>query len=360
MRATKQQADELDQAGTFLSSLLTPGAEPAKPQTTSKETAPQRQSNGRAKAQKMEHASRFADPPAPPPQQPLPEKPDTSKASPITTSFTNLLKRNDTAKQPSSTSQSPTNSQNSQMLSLIEALTNAKKELDSQGARVQQLEDMLEKERIARRDAEDRARKLEQHATSRPASMVEEDLATPIQPKRTDPDEQQSNDDTHDEQDARTRHLQQNLDQVLGDMQKLKLDVDKFQRRAETAEIDAAHARKSLAEMIDKIREENEKAESSPKQSHEKADAEDPEEAVLEPDMTSSTSMVKSRPQANGHIRAPRLPEHLERAVATVLRDRGDDPDALAQSAPYVSMLGVVLIGVGLMAYLNSWQKSER
>lgn len=360
MRAAKQQADELDQAGSFLNSLLTPGAEPPKPQTASKEAASQRQSNGRAKAPKMEHAARFADPPAPPPQQPLPEKPDTSKASPITTSFTNLLKRSDTAKQPNSTSQSPTNSQNSQMLSLIEALSSAKKELDSQGARVQQLEDMLEQERLARRDAEDRARKLEQHATSRPVSMVEEDLTTPIQPKRTIPDEQQSNDDIDGEKDARTRNLQQNLDQVLGDMQKLKSDVDKFQRRAETAETDAAHARKSLAEMIDKIREENAKAESSPKQSLDTADAEDPEEVAADLDMKTSASMVKSRPQSNGHIRAPRLPEHLERAVATILRDRGDSPDALAQSAPYVSMLGVVLIGVGLMAYLNSWQKSER
>ena len=364
MRAAKQQADELDQAGAFLNSLLTHGAESPKPQSLSKDTAPQKQFNGRVKAPKMEHVSRFADPPAPPPQQPLPEKPDSSKPSPITTSFTSLLKRGETAKQPSNTSSSPTNPQNSQMLSLIEALSIAKKELDSQGARVKQLEDMLKQERSAREDAEERARRLEQHAAFRPVSTVEEDLQTPVQAQQPEPREQPPTRDTDGELDARTKNLQQNLEQVLGDMQRLKLDMDKFQQRAETAENDAAHARKSLAEMIDKIRGENGREDLSPNQSRQRrnpvTEAEEVEATPAKEDQTTSKSMVKLTPQANGHIRAPRLPEHLERAVATVLQDRSDHPNALAQSAPYVSMLGVVLIGVGLMAYLNSWQKSER
>jgi hypothetical protein len=364
MRAARQQADELDQAGSFLNSLLTPGAEQPKPQSISKEAASQRPPNGRVKAPKMEHVSRFADPPAPPPQQPLPEKPDSLKASPVTTSFTNLLKRGDTAKQSNNTSQSPTNPQSSQMLSLIEALSIAKKELDSQGARVKQLEDMLKLERSAREDAEERARRLEQHTTSRPVLAVEEELETPLQTQPPGSVDSKGNHDESSELDARTKHLQQNLDQVLGEMQRLKSDVDKFQQRAETAETDAANARKSLAEMIEQIREENRKIESLPLQSRERRTrvtaAEDTGGTTAEPEQTTSRTIVKSSPLANGHLRAPRLPEHLERAVATVLRDRSDNPDALAQSAPYVSMLGVVLIGVGLMAYLNSWQKSER
>jgi hypothetical protein len=359
MRAAKQQAEELDQAGLFLHSLLTPGAEPPKLQAPSKEAPAHKQSNGRVKAPKIEHVSRFADPPAPPPQQPLPEKPDASKSSPVTTSFTNLLKRGDTAK-PSSTSTSPTNSQNSQMLSLIEALTIAKKELDSQGARVKQLEDMLKQERSAREDAEERARKLEQHAASRPVSAVEEEQETSIATKTHGSIEHQPLHEVNGEVDARTKNLQQNLDQMLGEMQRLKADVDKFQERAETAETDAASARKSLVEMIEKIREENARAETSQPSQDRITDLDDAEAGMAEGDRSSSKSLVKSPPQANGHVPAPRLPEHLERAVATVLRNRHDNPAALAQSAPYVSMLGVVLIGVGVMAYLNSWQKSER
>ena len=207
MRAAKQQADELDQAGTFLNSLLTPGSEPPKPQSMSKDAAPQRQSNGRSKAPKMEHVTRFADPPAPPPQQPLPEKPDSSKASPVTTSFTNVLKRGETAKQTNNTSQSPTN-QNSQMLSLIEALSIAKKELDSQGARVKQLEDMLKQERSAREDAEERARRLEQHAASRPVLLDDDKSETPIQTQNTDLHELPGSREANGEVDVRTKHLQ--------------------------------------------------------------------------------------------------------------------------------------------------------
>lgn len=312
----------------------------------------------------MEHITRFADPPAPPPQQPLPEKPDTSKASPVTTSFTNLLKRNDTARQPNSSSHSPTNPQNSQMLSLIEALSIAKKELDSQGARVKQLEDMLKQERSAREDAEERARKLEQHAAARPISIVEEQ-SKPLEPTElNNAAETPPEHETNGEVDLRTTTLQHNLDQVLEDMQRLKADVDKFQRRAETAEADAANARQSLAEMIDKIREENEKAASSRKKPSgrglQATDNESIEMTAADQDEPSMTSVMKQQSQANGYIGRPRLPEELERAVATVLQDRSGNPDAIAQSAPYVSMLGVVLIGVGLMAYLNSWQKSER
>jgi hypothetical protein len=32
----------------------------------------------------------------------------------------------------------------------------------------------------------------------------------------------------------------------------------------------------------------------------------------------------------------------------------------LQQSTPYASMLGVVLLGVGLMAYLNGWQRIDK
>ncbi|EXJ81183.1 hypothetical protein A1O3_07473 [Capronia epimyces CBS 606.96] len=365
MRTAKQQAEELEQAGSFLNSILTPGGEPPKLQPQAKETAAQKQSNGRSKASKLDHAARFADPPAPPPQQPLPEKPDSSKASPVTTSFTNLLKRSDTARPPNSSTQSPTNPPNSQMLALIEALSIAKKELDSQGARVKQLEDMLKQERSAREDAEERARRLEHTTAARPVSVVQEQPEPVVETGLAmTPVNQSEERERSDEAEDRTKSLEQNLEQVLGEMQRLKTDMDNFQRRAETAEADATNARKSLAEMINKLREENGKEEASPNKSRDRRllSEKDDDAVVVVADEAGSnlTSKAKRPLQGNGHIRAPRLPAHLERAVATVLKDRSGHEDSLAQSAPYVSMLGVVLIGVGLMAYLNSWQKSER
>lgn len=365
MRTAKQQAEELEQAGSFLNSILTSGSEPPEPMPQPKEAASRKQPNGRSKTSKIDHISRFAEPPAPPPQHPLPEKPDSSKSSPVSTSFTNLLKRTDTAKSPSSTTQSPTNPQNSQMLSLIEALSFAKKELDSQGARVKQLEDMLHQERSAREEAEERARRLEQHAGSRPVSAVEEE---PQPAKETEPAITPANQSVErspgDEGENKTKSLEHNLEEVLGEMQRLKTDVDNFRRRAETAEADAANARKSLTEMIDRIREENEREEVSLNKSRRRhtlpEDHEDDADVLsMNQAAANSNSTVKWPSPGNGHIGAPRLPAHVERAVATVLRDRSGNADSLAQSAPYVSMLGVVLIGVGLMAYLNSWQKSE-
>jgi hypothetical protein len=365
MRSARQQADDLEHAGTFLNAILTSDVEPTKAHPPAKEAAHQRHSNGRSKGSKLDSVTRFADPPAPPPQQPLPQKPDTSKASPVTNTFTNLLKRNDTTKPSHNTAHSPTNPPNSQINNLIQALSIAKEELDSQGARVKQLEEMLKHERQAREDAEERARKLELHATARPVSVVEEQsepLAAAEQAGQPEI-EQSADHGTDNEAEERTRNLQQNLEQVLGEMQRLKSDVDNFQKRAETAEADAAGARQSLAEMIEKLREEDERVEKSPKKSHGRGRAEETGGGI-EVDAglgeLGSQSIAKPASHANGHVRTPRLPEHLERAVATVLRERNSDSDTLAQSAPYVSMLGVVLIGVGLMAYLNSWQKSDR
>lgn len=366
MRAARQQADELEQTNTFLHSLITTDGEAPKVQQPVKEPASQRQSNGRPRGPKMDHVARFAEPPAPPPQQPLPEKPDSAKASPVTTSFTNLLKRNDTAKQPNNASHSPTNTHNSQMFSLIEALSIAKKELDSQGAKVKELEDRLKQERIAREEAEERARKLEQHAAARPVSVVEEqsEPSADIEQSEIQTAETTTKTDVDGDAEERAIALQQNIDQMLGDMQRLRSDVDQFRRRAETAEADAAGARKSLADMIEKLRQENQETERSPRKPNKRHATSQEDEATtdtMEDELDSSNQPpIKWQSHANGHVRVPRLPEHLERAVATVLQEKNGNGDTLAQSAPYVSMLGVVLIGVGLMAYLNSWQKGER
>lgn len=371
MRTAKQQAKDLDQAGTFLSAMLNPNGELAKSQQSVKEQNHPRQSNGRSKGLKIDHVNRFSDPPAPPPQQPLPEKPDAMKPSPVTTSFTNLLKRNDTAKSPSpgNSSHSPTNTQSSQMTSLMEALRVAKKELDSQGARVKQLEELLKDERNAREQAEDRARKLEQHTASRPVSYAAEaeeqkkELEEPAESQQDTsdlalPPPEESIDDT-----AGERQLKEKLDNVLAEMQKLKSDVEHYQKRANTAEEDASRARASLAEMINQIREENAKADvnqGDTAPSIQGADADGLNTTGSREVEPEGPALKKWPSQHNGHVRVPRLPEHLEQAVATVLKERHGNGDSLTQSAPYVSMLGVVLIGVGLMAYLNSWQKSER
>src|SRR6266536_2286859 len=153
MKQAKEQSHDLSMTGDFLGSLLNqdPTKEPLKPSPT--DSNGQRIVNGKPKMPKVDSSLRFSDPPAPPPQQPLPEKPDAARSSPASGSDPGshpFLRRHDTERPLSANSNSPVNREpSSQVLSLVEALNSAKKELDSQGARVKHLEDMLRQERSA-------------------------------------------------------------------------------------------------------------------------------------------------------------------------------------------------------------------
>lgn len=380
MKTAKQQAQDLDQTSKFLTSLLSDGRD-EKPASPQGENAPIRLVNGKPKLPKLDSVPRFTDPPAPPPQQPLPEKPDISLSSPSETGLVASFKRSETAR-PSPglsgpvLSGSPTNQSSSQILSLVEALTSAKKELDTQGARVKHLEDMLRQERTARESAEERARRLEHGTSFKPLSSVEEE--TDLDPSRSAPGEASveqesavaSEKDTNPAGDAARSedNLQSRLDEMVVEMSKMKEEMQKFQQRAEVAQADATSTRASLGEMIERFRQENEHTAeaavreilpSDPRYQHFGA-VKSAKSSQKKASSASSLVVTHQLSMPNGHVRAPsKLPEHLERAMATMLRTDSDG-QLLAQSAPYASMLGVVLIGVGLMAYLNSWQKMEK
>jgi hypothetical protein len=380
MKTAKQQAQELDQTNIFLTSLLTTDRKDEKVPPSYGESTSSRQVNGKPKALKIDPVSRFSEPPAPPPQQPLPRKPDLSRHSPSETNLISSFKRSETARPGSGMGGSPTNQQSSQILSLVEALTSAKKELDSQGARVKHLEDMLRQERSARESAEERARRLEQTASFKPITTADNGSPEPRQPKSLSDDNSLENVTTLTTKNLESgeatssegavlheKILQSRIEQMNAEMDKMKQEMQKFQHRAQEAEANATRTRASLADMIGRLRKENEAA------------AEEAEREVVENDTTSyladipkeSTSGINNSSSEahfvnqhsampNGHLRTPsKLPENLERAMATVLRTDADG-QLLAQSAPYASMLGVVLLGVGLMAYLNSWQKIEK
>ena len=348
--------------------------------STQAESTSSRVVNGKPKPAKIDPVTRFSDPPAPPPQQPLPEKPDLARLSPSETSLMSSFKRSETARPGSGVGGSATNQQSVQILSLVEALSSAKKELDSQGARVKYLEDMLRQERSARESAEERARRFEESTSFKPVSnavqkSTETDdsgsmsggASTEHSSERTKTPKSPSDALQAEGATSSDEILQSRLNQMVTEMDKMKQDMQKFQQRAEAAESNATSTRAGLAEMIERLRQENEPAAQAAQQEFLPAGSiVQPSRAVKNSRLaeTNLSSMKSpSKPQSNmpnGHLRTPpRLPGNLERAVATVLRTDADG-QLLAQSAPYASMLGVVLIGVGLMAYLNSWQKIEK
>jgi len=370
MKAARQQHQDLEEAGTFLSSLSSPDRQ-VKPASPSMEMAAQRPVNGRSRGSRLESVSRFSEPPAPPPQQPLPEKPDVSRSSPTDASSNGFVKRTETAKASSTFNVSPTNPPSSQILSLVEALSSTKKELDSQAARVKQLEELLQEERSAREIAEERVRRLEQ--TTSPGSAINaEKSETPYHAASESTDASRPWPEVNGSAELTTKaaasetELQQRLEAMVAEMAEMKKEMERHQKRAEAADTAASSAKLTLAEMVTRLRKEN--VESAPEAEKTIDDVTAPSPSPEDISLPSTTSIPSSpmllrhdSSRPNELVRPPsKLAEPLERALAVVLRDANGSGEMLVQTAPYASMLGVVLIGVGLMAYLNSWQKAEK
>ncbi len=297
---------------------------------------------------------------------------------------------------PRSGQSSPTKEEphNSQIISLVEALTHAKNQIDSQGDRVKHLELALQKERKARETAEMRAHALsgsrrssENHQEN---GAVEEAFDPPLDSLEL-PDQDLRNghiDGTSDrdsllsskgsmetlkdasgtsqnteEVDASTSRLQARLDLMVLEMNEMKNTMESYKRRAE----DAEDGRKSLAEMVERIRAGNSAAHiSAPKTVHTSSTSFDSTSSAAPKDPSVNknddnhglwTSPKSEQP--NGTAGAGNLQQELERTLSSVLQQQRAAPAGggrMVQSAPYVSMVGVVLIGVGLMTWLNRWQ----
>ena len=290
----------------------------------------------------------------------------------------------------------------SQILSLVEALTSAKRQIDDQGNSIKHLEDLLRQERKARETAEERARRLlgrsRGSGTAEEGNVEEDDFEPPSEdmvsvietqpngyeaddegrhfgkrspkpkPSPASPAEAAFGDLQRDTQevDASTTRLQERLDLMVREMDDMRQHMEDYKRRAEGAE----EERSSLTELIKKIR----KGEIGVKAVESVSDTRKNSETSTQTDVGS---------HANGHIEHPKsqngaliskslsnpnntpLPsmkdvQDLQDALKIALENSSGRNGRLMQSAPYASMLGVVLIGVGIMTYLNGWQKLER
>ncbi|KAI9373261.1 hypothetical protein BJX61DRAFT_389467 [Aspergillus egyptiacus] len=364
----KQQQQELRQTDEFLNGLAKSGpAEREKQKHSPADSISSRQVNGRPKMPRMDSFSRFSDPPAPPPQQPLPEKPDAPPRN--GTDVISPLKRSDTEKPKLSAGSSPVSRESSQILSLIEALSSAKRELDSQGARVKELENMLLQERHARESAEEKARALESMSTqesqeahshsgidSQVDGAQQSSAETNLEkdPEQADeasmPEERLSHDKQADQ-------LQRRLDALMEEMEAMRNQVSFFRERAEKAETEKANARKSLADMIETLRKERSNGRKAVTKSVSAMSPTPADDSSKDSDAESAALGDNSE----GYLQKSVSPGDAESdSSATAVTTQYKRGDVVEQSSPYASMLGVVLLGVGLMAYLNGWQKVEK
>ena len=311
---------------------------------------------------KLDLHAHFSEPPAPPPQAPLPEKPDVARAlaDPI---IRPLLRRDDTAL-PGSNSSSPTRPDHSgDILRLCEELKLAKGELQNQSERMKNLESELAQERTARESAEERAQRFERRdSPTKNDERTTKAFDEAISPTSTSPPD-----------------LQTQLDRLTASMDEMKQQMERYRQRAETAEVERDEARYSLAEMVEQKRREN--AERGNGRSVSKG----------------RRSPAKRTPQldgmnteTNGHLVAPHpqsptcetlleragveegQPITLEQAkIMTqllsqeVLRPRGAGEGGTESTLAYYgrpcgSAAAVVVFGLLLMSWVNGWPKVER
>jgi hypothetical protein len=382
LKQAKQQSQDLRQTDEFLSAIMKPGyAEKEKASKPSPlESSGPRQLNGRPKMPRVDSFSRFSEPPAPPPQQPLPEKPDAPpRGGPDGFS---PLKRSDTDKPKSASTSSPISRDSSQILALLESLSTTKRELETQGTRIKELEDLLRQEKAARESAEEKVKKLEMTSLSEkmenvvvPAerdvaasgtqeSLVDQEHDVPEQSVQTNgsilPSEVSVASDPEKAELSTETQLQRRLESVMEQMDEMSKQMAAFKERAEKADNDNVELRKSLAEMIETIRKERAEKASSVTDNKPHTQAHDSSKII-----SGHAGLVEN--VAAGSKTGDSSVECFESASKRPEMDATTTAIAqwqrrhyLEEASPYASMLGVVLLGVGLMAYLNGWQKMDK
>lgn len=405
--------------------------------------------------------SRFAtEPPAPPPSQPLPAKPDGAQSRPKAADMPVLqpfLRRSDTEKplalMTNGNMSASKPDSNVQMTSLREALQTTQRELTTQTERLKDMEETLRLEREARNSAEKRADRLDGSSSS--------SSSPPAPQPETDDDDANTPKDTirqlNDADDASTIH--ERFDVMRVEMDNMRTQVEKYRQRAEAAEQKSQHDRQTLSEMIESIRDRdnavrrrkearaaakrgspNGSSETLASQENAAAGAasrqhtaDSPEGAAVSVDESSEPELDEDdneyilnddgfKTKLNGHAHHLPLPpyshldgttihtllpaltnpdpskpaafaeslrsltpsqlDELDRTIRTVrsaLQPSSPEASAnalttahneaakawgmsapltqeqLVQGAPFASMLSVVLLGVGLMAWINGW-----
>lgn len=339
-------------------------------------------------------------PPAQSPQSPL-----SPRSRNLSRSFEKCKDRNDPSPQ--------------QIFSLVAQLRDARLELEAKSAKIKDLEDLLRRERKAREDAEDRAAGLESTTNGvlpKPRSDDGKD-----EEKEDDDDteynhmlgvwDSKSGHDLRDDvsvagSDITVRDVdfddnkstmsagenlahatataaaeaasiwQRRVEEMMVELKQAKEEIEQYKKTVKIAEEEKQQSRRTLEEMVAQHRAENERRERSRRELLKESSVQTSDDTAS---TLSGTTMVNSGMQAgdildekaalvnstiaamaNGslvvHSTTGKSTLHKHSPSTELLRQRS----VMRESVPYVSIVGVVVIGVGIMAILNTWHKGER
>lgn len=364
MKFAIQQAQEIERARHVLEALSVRAEQPGKEPKNASE-----KSKSSPTKTKIDLKAHFSGPPAPPPQAPLPEKPDIARAlaDPV---IQPLLRRSDTAR-PDLLNYSPTRTDYSgDILRLCEELKLAKGELSTQSERMKALEDELAQEKSARQSAEERAQRSEHGDGERRDSPTDDG-----HPSTAGGSGERSLLPPHE--------LQIQLDRLNASMDEMKQQMEAYRTRASVAEAERDEARQSLAEMVEQKRRENvqntvkppasptsKQSRSAKRQLWVDGKSSDANGHAVAPIPRSPTSehMLEHAGIAQGQPITPEqariLKDFLTKEVlasSPALHTNDGNNALLHYGLPYGSFAAVVLLGYVAMTWINGWPpKVER
>lgn len=312
---------------------------------------------------KMDLKAHFSEPPAPPPQAPLPEKPDVARAlaDPI---IQPLLRRSDTAR-PQSGNTSPTRLDHSgDILRLCEELKLAKGELSNQSERMRNLETELAQERTARESAEERAQRLEEDGPRRDSPLTHEGET-----------KSGENDSTSLESTVKASpDLDAQLERLRNSMDEMKQQMEVYRQRAEIAEKERDEVRQTLAEMVEEKRKSNaqrstlrsasKSPQTPPKKAPQQLDGavEEANGHAATPSSPTSESLLERAGVEDGRPITPEQARMLTQFLAQEVLgskssqlEEGNNDKLLYYGVPYTSFAAVVLAGWLAMHWINGW-----
>lgn len=306
--------------------------------------------------------ARFSEPPAPPPRVPLPDAPPFSPLNRSDTERPRSL-----SKSFSSTTEAVANA--AQFATLMEQLTKARQEVETERGRLRETEDLLVQERVKREDAEQRAKRLESAVSETqlhqvtPSPEQSDGTHTPIED-----DEQQDMPDP--------KKLQDRFDLLLAEFNEYKVLASVWQAEKEQAEKERDEERKerkTLAEMIEQLRAEEatrvekeakrkaRRRRSRSKSSGETIRPDGVEDSASDDEVegvksTSNGTHEQKKTLQNGHPVVNHKHPKGSSQSDTALAQRGLP---ITDAAPYISMISIVMIGVAVMSLMNRMQRGE-
>ncbi|KAF8454773.1 hypothetical protein BGX38DRAFT_255184 [Terfezia claveryi] len=301
------------------------------------------------------------------------------------------------------------------LFSLVAQLRDARLELEAKSLRVKDLEDLLRREREARAMAEAQLQvaahmPTDELGTDNIENMDEVDIPddvsiagsdiTVIDSKEHEQSKESDKKSTAAVAAAAANAAteaaamwQKKLEEMMAQLKAAQAEIETYKKRWKTAEEEGQQSKRTLMEMVAKIRADEEKRQKEMKETtvqteRKNADGflrgkpmmvscgvqteldqdEDNEGEVFPGAIANATVKAVNGPlvisggkhMQNRHRDPGNQQQQLQNLSTEMVKKPGEKRSMVKESVPYVSIVGVVVIGVSIMAILNSWQKGER